>query len=48
MSSTAASGVSGALHRSVTLLRVFLLSSAGILFIGATMLGWVLTNSIQR
>jgi putative nucleotidyltransferase with HDIG domain len=32
----------------VTLLRVFLLSSAGILFIGATMLGWVLTNSIQR
>jgi len=48
MSSTAASGVSGALHRSVTLLRVFLLASAGILFIGATMLGWVLTNSIQR
>jgi putative nucleotidyltransferase with HDIG domain len=48
MSSTAASGVSGALHRSVTLLRVFLLASAGILFIGAILLGSVLTNSIQR
>src|SRR3989475_4412539 len=43
-------GVSGgwALHRSVTLLHVFLLASAGILFIGATMLGWLLTTSLQR
>ena len=38
MPSHAAPGVSGgwALHRSVTLLHVFLLASAGILFIGAT------------
>src|SRR5205823_2503824 len=50
MSSHAASGVSSgwALHRSVTLLRVFLLASAGILLIGAIILGWVLTTSIQR
>jgi putative nucleotidyltransferase with HDIG domain len=50
MSSHAASGVSTgwALHRSVTLLRVFLLASAGILLIGAMTLGWVLTTSIQR
>jgi putative nucleotidyltransferase with HDIG domain len=50
MSSHAAPGVSGgwALHRSVTLLRVFLLASAGILLIGAIVLGWVLTASIQR
>ena len=50
MSSHAASGVSGgwALHRSVTLLRVFLLASAGILLIGAIILGWLLTTSIQR
>jgi putative nucleotidyltransferase with HDIG domain len=50
MPSHAASGVSGgwALHRSVTLLRVFLLASAGILFIGASTLGWLLTTSLQR
>src|SRR5213080_1107188 len=50
MSSHAASGVSGgwALHRSVTLLRVFLVASAGILLIGAIILGWLLTTAIQR
>jgi len=50
MPSHAASGVSGgwALHRSVTLLRVFLLASAGILFIGASTLGWLLTTSLER
>jgi putative nucleotidyltransferase with HDIG domain len=50
MSTHAASGVSGgwALHRSVTLLRVFLLASAGVLLSGAIVLGWVLTSSIQR
>jgi putative nucleotidyltransferase with HDIG domain len=50
MSSHAAPGVSTgwALHRSVTLLRVFLLASAGILLIGAMILGWLLTTSIQR
>jgi putative nucleotidyltransferase with HDIG domain len=50
MPSDAAPGVSGgwALHRSVTLLHVFLLASAGILFIGATMLGWLLTTSLER
>ena len=50
MPSHAAPGVSGgwALHRSVTLLHVFLLASAGILFIGATALGWLLTTSLQR
>ena len=50
MASRAATAAPGgwALRRSVTLLRVFLLSSAGILFIGATTLAWVLTNSLQR
>jgi putative nucleotidyltransferase with HDIG domain len=49
MASHAAPGVSGsALHRSVTLLHVFLLASAGILFIGATTLGWLLTTSLER
>jgi putative nucleotidyltransferase with HDIG domain len=50
MPSHAVPGVSGgwALHRSVTLLHVFLLASAGILFIGATTLGWLLTTSLQR
>ena len=43
-------GVSGgwALHRSVTLLHVFLLASAGILFVGATTLGWLPTTSLER
>jgi putative nucleotidyltransferase with HDIG domain len=50
MASQPASGVSGgwALHRSVTLLHVFLLASAGILFIGASTLGWLLTRSLER
>jgi len=50
MPSHAPPGVTGgwALHRSVTLLHVFLLASAGILFIGATTLGWLLTTSLQR
>jgi putative nucleotidyltransferase with HDIG domain len=50
MPSQPAPKVSGgwALHRSVTLLHVFLVASAGILFIGATMLGWLLTTSLQR
>src|SRR5439155_15015417 len=50
MPSPAAPGVSGgwALRRSVTFLHVFLLASAGILFIGATMLGWLLTTSLER
>jgi putative nucleotidyltransferase with HDIG domain len=50
MGSHAAPGVSGgwALHRSVTLLHVFLLACAGILFVGATMLGWLLTTSLQH
>jgi putative nucleotidyltransferase with HDIG domain len=50
MPSHAGPGVSGgwALHRSVTLLHVFLLACAGILFIGATTLGWLLTTSLQR
>ena len=50
MPSHAGPGVSGgwALHRSVTLLHVFLVASAGILFIGATTLGWLLTTSLQR
>ena len=50
MSAHAPPGVTGgwALHRSVTLLHVFLLASAGILFIGATTLGWLLTTSLQR
>ena len=37
-----------ALHRSVTLLHVFLLASAGILFIGASTLGRLLTTSLQH
>jgi hypothetical protein len=36
-----------ALHRSVTLLRVFSLASAGILLTGAILLGWLLTNSLR-
>jgi len=50
MSSKAVSGGSRdrAVRRSVTLLRVFLLASAGILFIGATLLGSVLTNTLRR
>jgi putative nucleotidyltransferase with HDIG domain len=50
MSSHAASGVSRgwAVHRSVTLLRVFLLASAAILFTGAIVLGSVLTASLRR
>jgi putative nucleotidyltransferase with HDIG domain len=50
MSTHAASGVSRgwALQRSVTLLRVFSLASAGILLIAAIVLGSVLTGSIQR
>jgi putative nucleotidyltransferase with HDIG domain len=50
MPSHAVPGVSGgwALHRSVTLLHVFLLASAGILFVGASTLGWLLTTSLQR
>jgi putative nucleotidyltransferase with HDIG domain len=50
MASNAASGVfgGGALRRSVTLLRIFLLASAGILFLGATVLGSVLTSSLQH
>jgi putative nucleotidyltransferase with HDIG domain len=50
MSSHAATGASGgwALHRSVTLLRVFSLASAGILLIGAIILGWLLTTSLRR
>lgn len=50
MSSRAASGVfgSGAVHRSVTLLRIFLLASAGILATGAMVLGWLLTGSLRR
>jgi putative nucleotidyltransferase with HDIG domain len=49
MLSHAASGVSGgwALHRSVTLLRIFLLASAGILLCGAIILGWLLTTSLR-
>src|SRR5919198_6275840 len=50
MSSTAASGVprGWAVHRSVTLLRVFLLASAGILVTGGIILGWVLTGSLRK
>jgi putative nucleotidyltransferase with HDIG domain len=50
MPSDSAPGIAGgwALHRSVTLLHVFLVASAGILFIGATTLGWLLTTSLQR
>src|SRR5919201_1425850 len=50
MSSTAASGVprGWAVHRSVTLLRVFSLASAGILVTGGIILGWVLTGSLRK
>ena len=50
MASQAAPAVAGgwALRRSVTLLHVFLVASAGILLIGATMLGWLLTTSLER
>ncbi len=49
MSSHVASGVSRgwAVHRSVTLLRVFLLSSAAILFAGAVLLGSILTTALR-
>lgn len=49
MSSNPASGLSGgwALHRSVTLLRVFLLASALILVTGGTVLAWLLTTSAR-
>jgi putative nucleotidyltransferase with HDIG domain len=49
MSSNVVSGVSGgwALHRSVTLLRVFLLASALILVTGGTVLAWLLTTSAR-
>src|SRR5947209_12984384 len=49
MSSSAASGVSRgwAVHRSVTLLRVFLFASAGILFAGAVLLGSVLSATVR-
>jgi putative nucleotidyltransferase with HDIG domain len=50
MSSRPGSGISEgwALQRSVTLLRVFLLASAAILFAGASVLGSVLTTSLRR
>ncbi len=50
MPSHAVPRVSGgwALRRSVTLLHVFLLASAGILFVGATTLGWLPTTSLER
>jgi putative nucleotidyltransferase with HDIG domain len=49
MSSAAASGVSRgwAIHRSVTLLRVFLFASGAILFAGAIMLGSVLSAAVR-
>jgi len=49
MSSTAATGVSRgwAVHRSLTLLRVFLLASAGILVSGAILLGGMLTAALR-
>jgi putative nucleotidyltransferase with HDIG domain len=37
-----------AVHRSLTLLRVFLVASALILVAGAIALGWVLTSTLQR
>jgi putative nucleotidyltransferase with HDIG domain len=48
-SGAAAAGVSRgwAVYRSVTLLRIFLLASAGILFAGALMLGSVLTAALR-
>jgi putative nucleotidyltransferase with HDIG domain len=50
LSSNATPGVSGgwALHRSVTLLRVFLLASALILVTGGTVLAWLLTISARQ
>src|SRR5437660_14004 len=50
MSSDAASGASPgwAIHRSVTLLRVFLLASAGILVTGGLVLTLVLTGSLRQ
>jgi putative nucleotidyltransferase with HDIG domain len=39
---------SGAVHRSVTLLRIFLLASASILGTGAIVLGSLLTGSLRR
>ena len=49
MSSSAATGVSRgwAVHRSVTLLRVFLLASAVILVCGAISLGSLLTTALR-
>ncbi len=49
MESQVAAGVSRtwAVHRSVTLLRVFLMASAAILFVGAILLGSVLTASLR-
>jgi putative nucleotidyltransferase with HDIG domain len=50
MASTAApqTGNSWALARSLTLLRIFLVASAAILFSGAFVLSWVLTNSLNH
>jgi putative nucleotidyltransferase with HDIG domain len=50
MSSRTASGAfgSGAVYRSVTLLRIFLLASASILGAGAIVLGSVLTGSLRK
>jgi putative nucleotidyltransferase with HDIG domain len=50
MSSRAVSGAfgSGAVYRSVTLLRTFLFASAAILATGALVLGWLLTSSLRR
>jgi putative nucleotidyltransferase with HDIG domain len=49
MSSRAATGASstGAVQRSVTLLRIFLIASAGILVTGAMVLGWLLTTTLR-
>src|SRR5712691_105393 len=49
MSSRAAIGASssGAVHRSVTLLRILLVASAGILITGAMVLGWLLTKTLR-
>jgi len=49
MSSRAATGASssGAVHRSVTLLRIFLVASAGVLITGAMVLGWLLTKTVR-
>jgi putative nucleotidyltransferase with HDIG domain len=50
VSISAASPVSHgwALHRSLTLLRVFLVASAGILLVGALVMTWVLTTTLKR